>query len=326
MQIIYDEGIYLPDIKLWLDPHGTKPGATGFVSHAHADHANWHGLTLCTGPTLRFMKKRSALPPGQTKTPQVLKRVKHNGAYLTMLPAGHIAGSAQLLVEYGKERLMYSGDFKMRPGAASESLVVEEAETLITETTFGKPEYLFPPPSKTYERIARFAKGCLDQGQVPALLAYSLGKAQELLMALEPYDFSFLVHPAVADICDVYRDLGYVLPPTPRPGERKADGCVLIWPPHQRHHKFYEGLGARVRSALVSGWALDQSARYRFKVDEAFPISDHADFSELISYVWQVSPEKIYTHHGFSADFASHLRRQGKDASALGVEEQLDLI
>jgi DNA ligase-1 len=327
MEIIYQDGVYLPEIKLWLDAHAPKPGEAGFVSHAHGDHAKWHGLTIATQPTLRFMRARG--PEGmadETKTPAYLTRIKHEGAYLTLLPAGHIAGSAQLLVEYKKERLLYSGDFKMRPDVACESIVVEEADQLIMETTFGRPEYLFPPASKTIERIRDWcAKAHKDQ-KIPVLLAYSLGKAQELMLGLKPWGFEFVVHPAMADICDIYKGLGYQFGPLHVAGNQSAENRVVIWPPNGRNHSWYSGIANKVRTAFISGWAMDPGTRAKHQCDEAFPISDHADFSELLAYVWQVHPRQIFTHHGFAADFASHLRLTGHDAKALGEIEQLELI
>ena len=168
MEITYSEdGIYLPEIKLWLDPHRAKPDEAGFCQlHAHGDHAKWHGLTIASpAPTLRFMRGRHTEgKAGETKTPAFQTRFKHEGAMLTLLPAGHIAGSAQILVEYKKERLIYSGDFKLRPDPACEAIMIEEAEQLIMETTFGKPQYLVPPASKTIEKMAEFCNKAIKQG------------------------------------------------------------------------------------------------------------------------------------------------------------------
>jgi Cft2 family RNA processing exonuclease len=328
MEINYNEdGIYLPEIKLWLDPHGAKADECGFVSHAHSDHAKWHGLTIASGPTVRFMRGRHTEGrPGETRSPAFLTRIRHEGAMLTLLPAGHIAGSAQLLVEYKKERLIYSGDFKLRPDAACESAVIEEADQLIMETTFGKPQYLFPPASKTIEKIADFCNKSIKQRMIPTLLVYSLGKAQELLLALKPWGFEFVVHPSIADMCEVYKNLGYQFGPLHVAGQQSPENRVLLWPPHARNHSMYLGWKDRLRTAFVSGWAMDPSTKFRYQVDEAFPISDHADFSELLAYVWQVHPKTIYTQHGFATDFASHLRLTGHDAKTLGEIEQLELI
>jgi DNA ligase-1 len=327
MEIVYDNGIYLPDLKLWLDPHEGKPDGVGFVSHAHGDHAKWHGQTLCSAPTLRLMRARSTAPKdAQAKGQAFMSRFKLGGAYLTLLPAGHIAGSAQLLIEYKDETLLYSGDFKLRPDPSCEPIQVHEADTLIMETTFGQAQYLFPPASKTIEKIAAFCQKAHKDKKVPVLLSYALGKAQELMMALKPWGWEFVLHPSTAALADVYKGLGYQLPPFHLPGNTSLDNKVLIWPPHARNHQWYGGVAKRCRTAFISGWAMDPGTKAKWGVDEAFPLSDHADFSELLAYVWQVHPKKILTHHGFAAEFASHLRLTGHDAHALGQEEQLALL
>jgi DNA ligase-1 len=327
MEIVYDKGVYLPEIKLWLDPHEAHPDEAGFVSHAHGDHAKWHGTTYASSPTLRLMRARSVAPKDVQAKPQAfLARFKHNGAYLTLLPAGHIAGSAQLLVEYKEQSLIYSGDFKLRPDASCEPIQVHEADQLIMETTFGQAQYLFPPASKTMEKVAAFCQKAHKDKKVPVLLAYSLGKAQELMLALSPWKWEFVLHPSVAAMAETYKGLGYKMPPFHTPGNTGLDNKVLIWPPSGRNHAWYAGVAKRCRTAFISGWAMDPGTKARMSVDEAFPLSDHADFSELLAYVWQVHPKQIYTHHGFAAEFASHLRLTGHDAVALGQEEQLELL
>ncbi|MGH7443026.1 MAG: MBL fold metallo-hydrolase [bacterium] len=327
MEIVFDRGIHLPEIELWLDPHEAMPDATAFVSHAHGDHARWHGTTLASSPTLRLMRARENPPKDCQPKPQAfLQRFKHGNAMLTLLPAGHVAGSSQILIEYKKERLIYSGDFKLRPDPACEPIQVREADQLITETTFGQAQYLFPPASKTIERIAAFVQKAHKDRKVPVLLAYSLGKAQELMLSLKPWNWEFVLHPSIATVSEAYKGLGYAMPPFHVSGNTGLDNKVLLWPPDGRRHAWYSSISARCRTAFISGWAMDSGARTRFGVDEAFPLSDHADFSELLAYVWQVHPKKIHTQHGFAAEFAAHLRLTGHDASPLGGEEQLELL
>jgi DNA ligase-1 len=327
MEILYDNGIFLPEIDLWLDPQDPKADGTAFVSHAHGDHARWHGTTIASGATLKLMRARESASPGTEGKPQAFRqRFRHGGAMLTLLPAGHIAGSSQLLVEYKKETLLYSGDFKLRPDPSCEPIEVHEADELIMETTFGQAQYLFPPASKTIERIATFVQKAHKEKKVPALLAYGLGKAQELMLALKPWNWEYVLHPSIAAVGETYKALGYSLPPSHTPGNTNLDGKILIWPPNARSHAWYSGISARCRTAFISGWAMDPATRVRMGVDETFPLSDHADFSELLAYVWQVHPKKIHTHHGFAAEFASHLRLTGHDATALGMEEQLQLL
>jgi DNA ligase-1 len=326
LKIEYDYGIYLPEIDLWLDPHSTRAKGAGFVSHAHGDHAFWHGKTLATAATLRLMRTR------QTKGAEkdvmrlsFMETVAYNNATLTLYPAGHIAGSAQILIEYQGERLLYSGDFRLRPGSACEPAVVPKADILIMETTFGKPEYLFPPSSQVLESIAAWCRRQMQSGETPVLMAYSLGKAQEALLGLKPFGFEFVVHPAIADLNAVYKDLGYAFPVCHAFGQSSAQDKVVLCPPQGRTHAFMSSLG-KPKIALLSGWALDRGAKYRFQADEGFPLSDHADFSELVAYVARVEPKQVHTDHGFAAEFASHLRRQGLDARALGVAEQMELL
>jgi Cft2 family RNA processing exonuclease len=320
VQVVYDHGVYLPEIDLWLDPHHAKPKHTGFVSHAHSDHARWHGRTLGTRATLRFMRQRQPRRESVNAwTPEFGQPVEQGGARLTLVPAGHMAGSAQLLVERAGERLLYSGDFKLRPDASCEAIEVPEADVLIMETTFGLPRYVFPKHESIVESLVKFCRNALAAGETPALLTYAFGKAQDALKCLEPFGFEFLLHPAVATATDAYRNLGYTFPPYQVQGFQSPRGRVLVSTPGAN-------LPSRCRSVFLSGWAMDSGARWRLGADASLPLSDHADFPGLLEYVRRVRPKKIYTHHGFGVEFAAHLRRLGYDASALGKEEQLELI
>jgi len=325
MRLEYDHGVFLPDLGLWLDAHSSRPKHAGFVSHAHSDHAFWHASTLASAATLRLMRARQPRPDAQVESHAFMEPFEFRGARLTLLPAGHIAGSSQILVEHQGERLLYSGDMRLRPGIGCEPAVTVKADILVMESTFGRPEYLFPPASQVLEDVAAFCKRCLEAGETPVLLAYSLGKAQEALLGLVPWGFEFVVHPAIADLNEVYKALGYHFPICHVAGKQGAQGRVVICPPQGRSNPLLSGL-TRKRTALLSGWAADKGAKYRFQADEAFPLSDHADFSELLAYVARVEPKKVYTDHGYAADLASHLRRQGLDAQALGVAEQMELI
>ena len=165
-----DEGIYLPPLDLWLDPQNTQP--TAWISHAHSDHARGlHGTVLATAGTLLLYRLRW---PEQAGTPQQLMAlapgvsIDFRGARLTAYPAGHIHGAAQLLVEYGGERLVYTGDIKFRAPLCGASTVMPECDTLIIESTFGLPIYRFLEREQAATRIVDFAKRCLAAGETPA--------------------------------------------------------------------------------------------------------------------------------------------------------------
>src|SRR4051812_8669963 len=181
LEVRYHRGVHLPQLGLWLDPWDAKEFA--FVSHAHSDHIAPHREMILSERTARLMQARM---PGE-RTEHILpfgeKRAFH-GMEVTLIPAGHIFGSAQILVEAAEGTLLYTGDFKLRQGRSAEATEWRQADTLIMETTYGLPRYRLPPTSEVIARITAFCQEALSKDEVPVLLGYSLGKAQEILCAL----------------------------------------------------------------------------------------------------------------------------------------------
>ncbi|MCU0772776.1 MAG: MBL fold metallo-hydrolase [Verrucomicrobia bacterium] len=360
-------GLYLPRLALWLDPPKAKPGPV-FVSHAHSDHTARHPEVIVSDATARLMHLRL----GGRRTEHVLAfgearefQVGEVPFRITLLPAGHILGSAMAWVEAGGETLLYTGDFKLRPGLAAESCELRPADVLVMETTFGRPGYVFPPAESVWPEIVRFCRDALDTGATPVLLAYSLGKSQEILCGLKDAGFEFALHEQTYRLTRLYEELGVEFSPG-QPRSRacesahssavedqrrltsaathrefevrtisansshhrfqaaEAKGKVVLWPPGALRAKALQELGA-VRRAVVTGWALDSSCRYRHGVEAAFPLSDHADFPGLLEAVERVRPRKVWTLHGYAAEFADVLRHRGYDALALSEPDQLTL-
>ena len=318
----YDRGLHLPEHALWLDPHARQPCA--FVSHAHSDHLAAHAEIIAHPSTARFMRERlrgtrreHLLEFGETRT--------FRDCAVTLLPAGHILGSAQSFVESAAGTLLYTGDFKLRPGRAAEPAQWRHAETLIMETTFGRPKYGMPPTEEVIAQIIAFCRAALEDGAVPMLLAYSLGKAQEAIHALLAAGLAPMLHEAVFKMTEIHRELsptfptGYV-----RFAKKNTAGKVLVWPPNARHSELLAP-GLKLRTAMLSGWALDPGAIYRYRCDAAFPLTDHADYPDLLRYVELVQPRRVFTLHGFAAEFAADLRRRGVEAWALTEDDQLEL-
>src|SRR5690348_4695560 len=178
IEVRYEGGVYLPDQDLWLDPRDAKRFA--FISHAHSDHIAPHEEIIVSERTARLLQSRL---PG-SRTEHILpfcEKQRVNGLDLMLLPAGHIFGSAQCVLFAGDETLLYTGDFKLRPGKSAEQAQWRRAETLIMETTFGLPRYRFPPAEQVIDQIVSFCRETIEADQVPVLLGYSLGKAQEIL-------------------------------------------------------------------------------------------------------------------------------------------------
>ncbi len=321
-------GVHLPALGLWLDPASAHRGPDRvFVSHAHSDHIAAHREVILTAPTARFLKARlggqrieHVLPFGQ---PTAFKtgRVRWT---MTLLPAGHILGSAMALIRAGRESLLFTGDFKLRHGLVAEPCEPVHADTLVMETTFGRPEYRFPAATKVWSEVIRFCRDALEAEATPVLLGYSLGKAQELLRGLTQAGLPILLHSSVHQLTRIHEEFGQRFPEHRKfEGELPA-GHVVIAPPMSNLATAL-GNACKVRTAVATGWALDSGCRYRYGTDAAFPISDHADFPELLEFVTRVAPKRVFTHHGFAADFAWTLRDLGYDARALDGPEQLTL-
>jgi hypothetical protein len=189
-------GLYLPDLELWLDSRRAREN--GFVSHAHADHFARHKNILCSVPTAHILRARFNVAEDRLN-PQPFHEPLEVGPFqLQLLPAGHIFGSAMLHVTRKSDgaSLLYTGDFKMRRSLTAGEPVFRRADTLVMETTFGGPFWVFPSDTEVTGQVLNFVNESLEAGQVPALLAYSLGKAQEALAMLDQAGIPAVQQPA----------------------------------------------------------------------------------------------------------------------------------
>jgi DNA ligase 1 len=321
IEVRYERGVYLPEQDFWLDPWDAKRFA--FVSHAHSDHIAPHQEVIVSERTARLMRVR--LPGSRIEHPLPFgERRSIRSVDLILLPAGHIFGSAQCLVFAGEQTLLYTGDFKLRPGRSAEQAEWRHADTLVMETSFGVPRYRFPPTKEVIDQMVAFCGETIDAGEVPVLLGYSLGKAQEILCALEGAGLTPMLHGSVYQMTRLYEQLGQSFCKYARYNRNDVAGKVLICPPSANRSPMLEKI-PRKRVALISGWAVDPHAVYRYQVDAAFPLSDHADYDDLLRYVELVQPRRVLTLHGFAAAFASDLRARGLEAWALSEEDQIEL-
>ncbi|HST31578.1 MAG TPA: ATP-dependent DNA ligase [Chthoniobacterales bacterium] len=320
IEVRYARGVYLPAHDLWLD--AWEPKRFAFVSHAHSDHIAPHQEIILSERTARLMQARM---PG-LRTEHILpfgeqRRVRD--VDLTLLPAGHIFGSAQLFLSNEADTLLYTGDFKLRHGKSAEPAEWRQADTLIMETTFGLPRYQFPATEKVIDQIVAFCHDAIADSAVPVLLGYSLGKAQEILCSLDGAGLTPMLHGSVFQMTRIYEQFGQSFCKYVRYNKNDVAGKVLICPPSASHSPMIGNI-PRKRVAMLSGWAVEPNAIYRYQVDAAFPLSDHADYNDLNRYVDLVNPKRVLTLHGFAAEFARHLRDRGIEAWALSEENQME--
>ena len=314
MDVLFDRGVHLPSLDLWMDALRGRAGC--WVSHGHTDHMAAHKHFLATGPTGDILRRRHAR--SQALEVDYGQPVAGPGYQMTLYPAGHCLGSAQMLIEteQGGQRIVYTGDFKLRPNPTTPSAPILPCDTLIIESTFGHSRYAFPPEEETLDMLAGFVERCFARAETPVVLTYSLGKGQEALYHLLARGYSVRYDHSIGQMVELYQHWGVDF--VGDHAEAESDGLrdkVVLLPPGGRRGAFYKSI-PRPRTALLTGWALDQETRYRFRVDDAFPLSDHAGFPDLLRYVQESGARTVFTVNGFP-DLAVHLRDQGIPAKHL---------
>lgn len=318
---IVEGEIRISNTSLWLDPHRKKELA--YISHAHSDHAgkSRHRHVIVSANGLALYRHRTSnelargLPFGKTFS---LRDIR-----LTLLPAGHILGSAQILIEREGLTLLYSGDFKLRPSATAEPIEIRHADILVVESTYAQPHYQFPPHDVVLAQLKRFLDVTTAQRRTPLLLAYALGKAQETIRIVNDLGYEPWVHDQIYTIAQIYEQQGVQLGPyypfTPEgwaaPRRSYTPPRVVIFPPYLRESWYLQALGPN-RTALLSGFAIDTHRPFNFRADVQIPLSDHADFYDWLEYIRRVAPKIVITTHG-SNEAPQHLAKAGFHALSL---------
>ncbi len=314
--------IWLPQVSLWCDAH--EPTDLSFVSHAHFDHLALHRKIITSIGTQQLMAARLPGEREEIVLPFDAPYALAPETELRLYPAGHIFGSAMLHLTRGGESFLYTGDFKLRPGLSAETCTPPRADVVVMETTFGLPRYVFPPTEKILADIVHFCRSALEEGEVPVLFGYSLGKSQELLASLADAKIPVMLHPQTVKMTRIYEDLGRSFPPYLPFDLSTVASHVVICPPQANQSSWLRKIKPR-RTAAITGWAMDLAVIYRYQCDAAFPLSDHADYADLLRFVELVQPKQVYTVHGFVEEFARTLREKGIEAWALGKSNQLEI-
>ncbi len=300
--------------RFLLDPKGPVKGALAFVSHAHVDHVHVasKGELVIASKETRDLAKARGYDLGQT-----VEEVEG----VELLDSGHILGSRAIRIG---DELYYTGDASGRARAFLGKCRTRKARILVTETTYGSPEYEFPQTAKVVREVNGLISSSYDRGRPVVLMGYPLGKAQ-LLSYLFPSWEPLFYHQSVAAMNEVHAEYGVRLAAAASFDPAKdADSLpngpwVMIAPLSNGRGKLMAHLRRKYGAVLVafSGWAVRRGYAASVGADYSFPLSDHCDYPELVSLVRGVSPEVVYTTHGFAKEFAYDLRRMGFDARPL---------
>jgi putative mRNA 3-end processing factor len=294
----FPEGLYIKPADAWVDPN--VPKARALVTHGHADHARGgHDEVFATPETLAIMACRYGPQPGGRATPYG-EVVRLGEVEASFVPAGHVLGSAQIVLEHKGERVVVSGDYKRRPDPTCPPFEPVPCDVFITEATFGLPVFRHPDTGSEIDRLlARLHENperCVLVG------AYALGKAQRLIMELRGrgYHEPIYIHGALQRLCELYRewgvDLGDLRPAT---GATKDElrGKIIVAPPGCLNDRWSRRLPDPI-TAMASGWMrIRQRARQR-NVELPLIVSDHADWEELTATIEELKPREVWITHG----------------------------
>ncbi|MGI9434713.1 MAG: ligase-associated DNA damage response exonuclease, partial [Geminicoccaceae bacterium] len=307
------KGLYCPAGDFHIDPW--KPVETAVITHAHADHArpgskHYHG-TLSGLGLLRKRLSKSASIDGHGFG----ERIELGDAVVSLHPAGHVLGSAQVRVEVGGEVWVISGDYKCDDDPSCETFEAVPCDVFITEATFALPIYRWDPIEQVMDQLMRWWAANVAAGKASVVFGYALGKAQRLLVEAGcRTDRPIHVHSAVEALLPAYRDAGVELPETivvpDKEGGDGLAGALVIAPPSALGSPWMQRLGD-CATAFASGWMRLRSHRRRRGYGEGFVMSDHADWPGLLETVEATGARKVYATHGYSSTLARYLRGQG---------------
>lgn len=303
--------------KISLDPRKEMECDYIFVSHAHLDHLH---RTRIKRTRAKVIASNATSKIACTRGYELRNLCYDHGFHL--LDTGHILGSSGLLIA---DQLYYTGDISIRKRAFMKPALIPKAKVLIIESTFGREEYVFPKLESVMHEANILISEMYHQGRPVVLLGYPLGKAQILTQLFHHWEPLF-VEDSILVMNGLYSDLGVSISVHKRFSLAEKEGLlssdkpwILIAPLNSCKNGFLDYIKKKYTPITIgfSGWAVKPGYKYLLGLDHCFPFSDHCDYNELIKVVEKCGPEKVYTFHGFEAEFANSLRSLGFDADPI---------
>ena len=321
MVVARKEGLYCVPGQFYIDPW--RPVERAVITHAHADHARvGHGSYLATAAGENVLRAR--LGEIRLDTLAYGDTVVHNGVAISLHPAGHVLGSAQVRMEYKGEVWVASGDYKVEPDATCAAFEPVRCDTFITESTFGLPIYRWQPQAEVYAEINDWWRANAEEGRASVLYCYSFGKAQRILSGLDPSIGPIFCHGAVEPLNRAYRASGVDLPETllvteASGGKAAFRDALILAPPSAGGSSWIRRFGD-YSDAFASGWMQLRGARRRRAVDRGFILSDHADWPGLMSAIGATEASRVIVTHGQVGVMVRWLQQNGLEAGAFDTE------
>jgi putative mRNA 3-end processing factor len=314
-------GLYCDEADLYIDPW--RPVKRAVITHAHADHARPGSRSyLCARESRPLLAARLG-PETDIQTLAYGEPLSINSMTLSLHPAGHVLGSAQVKLEMGGRTTVVSGDYKTAPDPTCAPLEPLRCDAFISECTFGLPIFRWPAPEDVFGEIGDWWRSNREQGKTSILFAYALGKAQRILSALDSSIGPIWTHGAIEKVNRCYREMGISLPDTTYVGDgqdkNQFNGALVIAPPSADQPAWLSRFRNRSR-AFASGWMQIRGNRRRRSLDRGFVLSDHSDWDGLVGTIEATGAERIGLTHGYSTEMSRWLREKGHAAEIIPTE------
>jgi putative mRNA 3-end processing factor len=316
-----EAGLYCPEGDFYIDPWRRVDNAV--ITHAHSDHARW-GMEryLCANDGLTVMRVRlgdeasiSGVDYGES--------VRMNSAKVSLHPAGHVLGSAQVRVEVGGQIAVVSGDYKTEPDATCRAFEPVKCHLFVTESTFGLPIYRWPSEGVVFGKINDWWRNNQANGKCTFLMGYALGKCQRVLAKLEPQIGPIYLHGSVQRLTEAYREAGILLPETLLVSEAPKgfdwSKAIVLAPPSAHGSTWMRRFG-EYATGFMSGWMAIRGTRRRRAIDRGFVLSDHVDWPSLITAIGETDAERVWVTHGYSVPVVRYLEEHGIHAEVLATQ------
>jgi putative mRNA 3-end processing factor len=313
-----DSGLYCPAGDFTIDPW--RPVRAAVVTHAHADHARPGSMSyLCARPGEMILKTRLG-DDAQIRSLKYGESLTLGAVRVSLHPAGHLLGSAQVRIEHRGHVTVVSGDYKTQADATCLPMEPLRCHRFISESTFGLPVFRWPAQDALMADINGWWRASRLSGRSCLLFAYALGKAQRILAGLDASIGPIFTHGAVEKFNRCYRLAGVRLPDTRYVGDvddpKQFEGAMVIAPPSADNPLWTKKFPPHVRG-FASGWMQIRGNRRRRSVDRGFVLSDHADWDGLLAAIGATGAETVGVTHGYAAEMARWLQEKGRRAEVI---------
>jgi putative mRNA 3-end processing factor len=315
------DGLFCPAGEFYIDPW--RPVRRAVITHAHADHLHAGNAEYVTSAAGAALVAQRLPADAEVRLVPYGEPLACGATRISLHPAGHVLGSAQVRIEHQGSVWVVSGDYKRDPDPSCEPFEPVPCNVFISEATFALPAYRWPPAAAVVGEIFEWWQANRARGAASVLFAYALGKAQRVLAELTRFTAEAVyVHGAVAAVTEIYRKQGVVMLPTLPVADLPAvhySGALIIAPPSAAGSTWMRRFGDS-STGFCSGWMRVRGNRRRRGIDRGFVLSDHADWPSLLRTFRDCGARRILLTHGHSDSMTRYLREQGIAAAALQTE------